>query len=174
MSLVPYDNLYDNDWLDFRRRVHFSTDILPKDLLPTPASWAVYRNICSSTGSVRPWLDSNLGNLDGMEREVHVSSDIFQVSLDVRHFKSYEISVKVINNSIVIEGQHDKRPQIDGYVARKFERRFDLAKVFKIRDVNSTISSDGVLTVTAYPEYAASSSVRHIPVVQTFRPSYCH
>ncbi|XP_037045957.1 alpha-crystallin A chain-like [Bradysia coprophila] len=171
MSLVPYD--YDNDWLDFKRRVRFNTDITPSDLLPTPASWAIYRSICSSTGSVRPWMDSNWSNLDGMEREVHVTKDIFQVSLDVRHFKSYEISVKVVNNSIVIEGRHDKRPQIDGYVARKFERRFDLAKVFKIRDVNSTLSTDGILTVTAYPEYPTIlPNVRHVPVVQTFRPSH--
>lgn len=169
MALTPYDD----DWWDFKRRVRFNTDIIPNDLLPTPASWAIYRSICSSTGSVRPWIDSNWKNLDGMEREVHLTNDIFQVSLDARHFRSYEISVKVVNNSIVIEGKHDKRPQIDGYVARKFERRFDLSKVFKIRDVNSTLSSDGILTVTAYPEYPAIlPNVRHVPIVQTFRPSY--
>lgn len=156
MALVPYTR---NDWLDL--------------VAPTPASWFAYRSLCKANGYVRPWLDTYWTDLDCIERDVRVNKDIVQIQLDVHHFRSYEITVKVEGNSIVIRGKHDKRPKVNGYVERQFERRYDLSPDFRIRDVTSTLSSDGILTVKAYPTYPAiTPSVRFIPVTQTFRPSY--
>lgn len=168
MALVPYEN---NDWLDFKRR-YLGTEILPYDLLPTPASWSAYRELCKTNGWVRPWLDT-YWDLDCVEREVRINKDVFEVKLDVHHFRSYEITVRVIGNSIVVRGKHDKRPKVNGYVERQFERRYDLSSDFRVRDVTSTLSTDGILTVKAYPTLPAiTPSVRYVPVTQTFRPSY--
>lgn len=170
MALVPYES---NDWLDFKRR-YWGTEILPTDLWPTPASWSAYRELCKRNGYVRPWLDTyTWTDLDCIERDVKITRDVFQVRLDVHHFRSYEITVKIEGNAIVIRGKHDKRPKVNGYIERQFERRYDLSSDFRVRDVTSTLSSDGILTVKAYPTLPAiTPSVRFVPVTQTFRPSY--
>lgn len=154
MALVPYTR---NDWLD---------------LVPTPATWSAYRSFCKSNGYVRPWLDTyTWTDLDCVERDIRINKDLVHIQLDVHHFRSYEITVKVEGNSIVVRGKHDKRPKVNGYVERQFERRYDLSPDWRIRDVVCNLSSDGILTVKAYPTYPAITP-RFVPVTQTFRPSY--
>lgn len=175
MALVPYDN--SSDWLDVKRR-YFDTEIVPSDLWPSPSSWAAYRSYCNANGYIRPWIDSYWrrywDDLNCVERQVTINRDLFQVRLDVHHFKSWEITVKVVGNSIVVKGKHDRRPKTDGYIERSFERRYDLSNDFKIRDISSTFSSDGVLTVKAFPQLPAITPayIRNVPVLQTYRPSY--
>lgn len=74
----------------------------------------------------------------------------------------------------MVKGKHDRRPKTDGYIERSFERRYDLSNDFKIRDISSTFSSDGVLTVKAFPQLPAITPayIRNVPVLQTYRPSY--
>lgn len=52
--------------------------------------------------------------------------------------------------------------------------KYDLSSDFRIRDVTSSFSSDGVLTIKAYPVIPAPALAyyRDVPVYQTFRPSY--
>lgn len=166
MALVPYKTP-DEDWLEWKRRAD-------SWLWPTPATWDAYRAFLRNRGYTAPYYDGLYWtDLDTQERQVQINKDGFKVCLDVQQFKSYEISVRVENNSIIIEGRHDKRPNVRGYIERKFTRRYDLSNEFKIRDVTSDLSSDGILTVKAYPAYPAiGATVKYIPVHQTFRPSY--
>lgn len=95
----------------------------------------------------------------------------FQVSLDVRHFAPNEITVKIVDDSIVIEAKHEERSD-DGkesFVSRHFTRRYVLPENYNISDVVSTLSSDGVLTVKAPLKAveAEAKNVREIPVQQT-------
>ncbi|KAG8228851.1 hypothetical protein J437_LFUL008347 [Ladona fulva] len=64
-------------------------------------------------------------------------------------FKPNEISVKVVEDNIVIEGKHEEKEDEHGFVYRHFVRRYILPKDSSADDVTFTISSDGVLTVTA-------------------------
>lgn len=41
-----------------------------------------------------------------MEKQSHFGKDGFQGSLDVQHFAPNEISVKTVDNSIIVEGKH--------------------------------------------------------------------
>ncbi|XP_031627290.1 alpha-crystallin B chain-like [Contarinia nasturtii] len=175
MALVPYERRIAEykDWLEAKRR--WNDDLLVSEWFwPTPQSWSAYRSLCTPGGYLRPWVDSYYGDLNCVERDVKVTKDLFQVQLDVRHFKSYEIQVKVVGNSIKITGKHDKRPKVNGYIERQFERTYDLSNDFRIRDVTSSLSTDGILTVKAYPTVPPPSLayVRNIPTYQTFRPSY--
>lgn len=183
MALVPYENRIRNykdwkawnDWVEVKRR--WDDDLAPAEwLLPTPATWAAYRDLCARNGYgyLRPWVDTYYGDLNCVERDVKINKDLFQVQLDVHHFKSYEISVKVVGNTIVVKGKHDKRPKVNGYIEREFERKYDLSNDFRIRDVTSAFSSDGMLTIKAYPVVPAPALAyyRDVPVYQTFRPSY--
>lgn len=178
MALVPYENRIQSykdykDWLELKRK--WNDEYSYGDWLwPTPSSWSAYRSLTTPNGYIRPWVDTYYGDLNCVERDVKITKDVFQVQLDVRHFKSYEIDIKVVGNSIVIKGKHDKRPKINGYIERQFERKYDVSSDFRIRDISSTLSTDGILTVKAYPEVPAPALayIRNVPVYQTYRPSY--
>ncbi|XP_068139889.1 heat shock protein 23 [Drosophila tropicalis] len=77
-----------------------------------------------------------------------VGKDGFQVCLDVSHFKPSELSVKVQDDSILVEGKHEERADDHGYITRHFVRRYKMPEGYESDKVASTLSSDGVLTVT--------------------------
>ncbi|KAJ8949311.1 hypothetical protein NQ318_006736 [Aromia moschata] len=89
----------------------------------------------------------------------------FQVKLDVQDFKPEEISVKTLNgNSIEIEAKHEEKHDNDkGYISRQLVRRFVLPKGHDLKSVQSSLSSDGVLTITA-PKRVEELEEKTIPV----------
>ncbi|EDW30196.1 GL22443 [Drosophila persimilis] len=78
----------------------------------------------------------------------NVGKDGFQVSMDVAHFKPSELSVKVQDNSVLVEGKHEEREDDHGFITRHFVRRYALPEGYDAEKVASTLSSDGVLTVS--------------------------
>lgn len=117
--------------------------------------------------SYRRYMNSSLRDLDGVDRNTHIGKDGFQVSMDVQHFAPNEISVKTVDNSIVVEGKHEERQDDHGYISRQFTRRYELPKEFNTQDVVTTLSSDGILTVKAPPAAALQDNVRHVQIQQT-------
>ncbi|CAH0547651.1 unnamed protein product [Brassicogethes aeneus] len=88
----------------------------------------------------------------------------FQVKLDVADFKPEEITVKTIDgNSIQIEAKHDEKEDGHGFVSRQFVRRFVLPNGHDMKAVVSSLSSDGVLTVTA-PRKIEEVKEKQIPI----------
>lgn len=108
----------------------------------------------------------NFGAFYRAERAKPVK-DGFQVSLDVKHFQPNEISVKIENNSVVVNAKHEEKPDDQGFISREFTRRYVLPDGFKAEDVTSTLSSDGVLTIKAPPAIAVASNVHHVQVQLT-------
>lgn len=163
MSLVPH--VY-NELLDVpSTRYHFGNHFNPDTVWPLDLP-VIHPN---RAGYLRPWVNnSNLTSVDGAEKKTHIGKDGFQVSLDVQHFSPNEITVKTIDNSIIVQAQHEERQDDHGYISRQFTRRYDLPQGFKAEDVVSSISSDGVLTVKAPPVNAAiEGNVRHVAIQQT-------
>nr|AEB54668.1 heat shock protein 27 [Drosophila repletoides] len=80
-----------------------------------------------------------------------VGKDGFQVCMDVAQFKPSELTVKVVDKTIVVEGKHEEREDGHGMVQRHFVRKYTLPKDYDGNDVVSTVSSDGVLTLKAPP-----------------------
>lgn len=76
-------------------------------------------------------------------------ADGFQMTMDVSEFKADEIEVKTVAHSVIVEGNHEEREDDHGFVSRHFVRRFEVPVVCDIRDVVSTLSSDGILVVRA-------------------------
>lgn len=81
----------------------------------------------------------------------HTGKDGFQVCVDVQQFAPNEISVKTVDNSILVEGKHEEKSDEEGFVSRHFVRRYVLPKGYDPQQVVSTLSSDGILTVKAPP-----------------------
>uniref|UniRef100_A0A7G3A828 Putative alpha crystallin n=1 Tax=Lutzomyia longipalpis TaxID=7200 RepID=A0A7G3A828_LUTLO len=76
----------------------------------------------------------------------------FEMSLDVRHFKPEEISVKTVDNHIVVEAKHEEREDDNSFISRHFVRRYALPDNCNIQEAVSTITADGILTVKAPPK----------------------
>jgi len=72
-----------------------------------------------------------------------------KVTLNVSHFKPEELSVKTVDNFLVIEAKHEERPDEHGFVCRQFTRRYLLPPGVKPEEITHQVSPDGVLTITA-------------------------
>lgn len=68
--------------------------------------------------------------------------------MDVQQFAPDEINVKTVGKFVVVEAKHDERQDEHGYIQRHFVRRYALPDDVEAIDVVSSLSSDGVLTIT--------------------------
>lgn len=102
------------------------------------------------------------------ETSVAQFKDKFQVRLDVEGFKPEELKVKTFTeqNVIEIEGKHEEREDDHGLISRQFIRRFVLPKGHDLKGVVSSLSEEGVLTVTAPKKPQAIAEEKPIPVEQ--------
>lgn len=114
----------------------------------------------------RPWR-SPLARQDSGST-INADKEKFQVILDVQQFAPNEITVKTNNNSIVVEGKHEEKQDEHGFISRHFVRRYVLPQEHDIEEVVSTLSSDGVLTITAPRKGVKDTNKeRVIPITQT-------
>ena len=172
MSLLPFVLGYDRP----ARHVHhphshywpsrlldqdFGLALTPDDLLTAVAAPLL------SDDYYRPWRQLASLNRD-VGSSIKSDKDKFQVNLDVQHFAPEEISVKTADGFIVVEGKHEEKKDDHGYISRQFVRRYALPEGAEPEAVESRLSSDGVLTITAprkVPE--AIKGERKVPISQT-------
>ncbi|CAK6953848.1 alpha-crystallin B chain-like [Scomber scombrus] len=81
--------------------------------------------------------------------EMRVEKDRYIIYLDVKHFSPEELSVNVSDEFITIHGNHEERQDDHGFVSREFLRKYKLPAHVSCADITSSLSSDGVLTITA-------------------------
>lgn len=92
----------------------------------------------------------------------------FQVHLDVQHFAPNEVTVKVKNNQVIVEAKHEEKEDVHGHIFRHFLRKYKLPEQFKPEDVVSSLSSDGILTITAaHPSASEDPEERVIQILRT-------
>ncbi|ERL88542.1 hypothetical protein D910_05927 [Dendroctonus ponderosae] len=93
----------------------------------------------------------------------------FQVNVDVQQFKPEELSVKLLgNNTVVIEGKHEEMQDDHGFISRHFVRKYLVPDGYDIKKMQSKLSFDGVLTITA-PKKLDEKHLTYvnIPVMRT-------
>uniref|UniRef100_A0A1A9W4D0 SHSP domain-containing protein n=1 Tax=Glossina brevipalpis TaxID=37001 RepID=A0A1A9W4D0_9MUSC len=95
-----------------------------------------------------------------------VNRNGFQVSMNVKQFSSNELTVKTIDNCIVVEGRHDDKEDGHGLISRHFVRKYMLPKGYDPNDVLSTLSSDGILTVRAPPPPTVKIAERQERIIE--------
>lgn len=92
----------------------------------------------------------------------------FRFRVDVQHYKPEEISVKLEDNVVVVEGKHEERSDAHGTISRQFVRKFALPQgVVNVDKLQSNLSTDGVLTITAPRLDAIENKSRSIPIQKT-------
>uniref|UniRef100_A0A1B6CAM8 SHSP domain-containing protein n=1 Tax=Clastoptera arizonana TaxID=38151 RepID=A0A1B6CAM8_9HEMI len=86
--------------------------------------------------------------------------DGLKINLDVQQFKPEELNVKVVDDFLVVEGKHEERSDAHGFIARQFTRRYKLPKDIDVKSLQSKLSSDGVLQLSAPKLVSIQSSYR--------------
>uniref|UniRef100_A0A6M2DNF1 Putative small heat shock protein 22.1 grapholita molesta n=1 Tax=Xenopsylla cheopis TaxID=163159 RepID=A0A6M2DNF1_XENCH len=164
MSLVPL--LFRDWWEDYDHPMrlmdqHFGMGLNRHDLLSSlHATPSLFRG-----GYYRPWRNE-ISN-DDSSSTIVADKDKFQVTLDVQQFKPKEITVKTKDNCVIVEGKHEEQQDEHGYISRHFVRRYVLPRNHEAADVVSSLSSDGVLTITAPKRALPAAEERVVPVTQT-------
>ncbi|RWS08305.1 protein lethal(2)essential for life-like protein [Dinothrombium tinctorium] len=98
--------------------------------------------------------------------EVKNDKHEFRVQLDVSHFKPEELTVKTLdNNVIIVEGKHEEKPDEHGFISRQFTRKYMLPRDVQADKVVSSLTPDGMLVISA-PKLAveASANEKVIPI----------
>ncbi|KAM3869187.1 alpha-crystallin B chain-like [Diretmus argenteus] len=113
-----------------------------------------------------PWIrSSNLRWFNWPENghsEMRVEKDRYVIYLDVKHFSPEDLSVNVSEDFITIHAKHEERQDDHGFVSREFLRKYKLPMGASGADVTSSLSSDGLLTVSA--RRSSMSTERDIPI----------
>lgn len=106
--------------------------------------------------------------LNDLGQNITMDNEKFQVNVDVQHFAPEEINVKVADGQVTIEGKHEEKRDEHGYISRRFVRKYTLPQECLPDTVESKLSSDGVLTVTA-PKVLAlpSTGEKIVPITHT-------
>ncbi|KAL3283624.1 hypothetical protein HHI36_006763 [Cryptolaemus montrouzieri] len=168
MSLLPY--ILDSYSRPSRiMDQHFGLTLDPETLF-CPVSNQRY-SLGNPLEYIRPW-SSALSRRD-VGSTLSVDGDKFQANLDVQQFKPEEITVKATgNNTITIEGKHEEKQDDHGFISRHFVRKYVIPKYCDYTKVESKLSSDGVLSITA-PRIQDDKSVEHksIPIQKTGQPA---
>ncbi|KAL1430208.1 hypothetical protein MTO96_015274 [Rhipicephalus appendiculatus] len=134
---------------------HFGTPLLDDDL------WALRPARVGVRAPFRRQLSRGGGGVSELRNE----PDSFQVMLDVSHFSPEEITVKTVDRCISVSARHEERMDEHGFVSREFTRRYVLPEDTLPEQVSSTLSPDGVLTITAPKVPPASApNERIVPI----------
>ncbi|KAJ8969099.1 hypothetical protein NQ317_002521 [Molorchus minor] len=166
MSMVPllFRDWWDDDDIYRPSRLldqHFGLGLKRDDLLNSLPRRSRLSNY------VRPWTNTNLTRQDSGST-ITRDKDKFQLILDVQQFAPNEISVKTNGKSIIVEGKHEEKEDEHGFISRHFVRRYILPDTHDINGVVSSLSSDGILTVSA-PNKSQEpvNTERVVPITQT-------
>ncbi|XP_055390314.1 heat shock protein 27-like [Condylostylus longicornis] len=100
-----------------------------------------------------------------------VGKDGFKVLMDVKQFKPEEITVKTVDNQVIVEGKHEEREDEHGHIYRHFTRKYILPKGYDSKEVTSTLSSDGVLTIKAPPPQKQIEGNERVIEIQSVGPA---
>lgn len=96
------------------------------------------------------------------------ATDDFQMLIDVKSFKPEEISVKVKDREIIVEGKHEERQDDFGFVSRQFSRRCTLPDEFDPDTIATFLNAEGKMTIKATKPQppAVETNERIIPIQQ--------
>ncbi|XP_012289100.1 protein lethal(2)essential for life [Orussus abietinus] len=151
MSLLPV-LLSAALWADLERPYMMDQNFgmgLRSDQLPGLSSLEkLYGNRLLNSLYYRPWTDI-LRATEGGLSAIKADKEGFKVFLDVQQFKPEELQVRVMDNTLLIEAKHEEKRDQHGLISRQFVRKYILPEGVDPEKISSSISTDGVLTISA-------------------------
>lgn len=169
MSMVP---LFFRDWwtdMDMNRPSRiFDQDFgmgIDRNQLISSLSSPSTRTSHRPSGYYRPW-GTNLIQRQNSSSTISCDKDKFQVTLDVQQFSPEEITVKTAANIVTVEAKHEEKQDEHGFISRQFVRRYVIPEGLDMEKVQSSLSSDGVLTISVPNKVAAIAGEKVVPIQQ--------
>ncbi|XP_015178479.1 PREDICTED: protein lethal(2)essential for life-like [Polistes dominula] len=183
MSLIPL--IFSNWWEDLERPhrlfdQNFGVGLYPDQLLDPTVQEEFLRmptleRRMKPLFYYRPWAEllRRGSNVNEGTSTVKADKDKFQVVLDVKQFKPDEINVKVTDKYVVVEAKHEEQKDEHGWISRQFTRKYMIPEQCDIDQVSSSLSSDGVLSITAprKEKMIKEKNERKIKIEQTGKPA---
>lgn len=105
------------------------------------------------------------------QTDCSIGKDGFHVTLDVSHFQPSEVSVKIVDNTIIVEAKHEERDDGHGPIERHLVRKYNLPRDYDVSTVHSDLSSNGILTIKAPRPKIVTSDEHYVLVTQTNAPA---
>ncbi|XP_054164067.1 alpha-crystallin B chain-like [Oppia nitens] len=169
-NVMPFFNRW--DWDTSRAfESHFGQNLMDDDFF---APMALTPNYYVRRRPFGRQLSSGLRSpMQLQSQEVVPIVDKFQVMVDVSHFAPEEITVKTMENTVVVTARHEDRADDFGYISRQFSRKYTLPPDVDPLAVTSSLSSEGILTVQAprkLPELKEGERAVPITMVETPKP----
>lgn len=124
---------------------HFGLGLLDNMMEPWRSSYAGFPTVLQSYW--RPWR--LIAAPQSGVSHIQDDKDGFKINLDVQQFKPDEVSVKVIDWFIVVTGKHEERSDEHGFISREVTRRYYIPETVETKSLTSSLSSDGVLSISA-------------------------
>ncbi|XP_068612308.1 heat shock protein beta-6 isoform X2 [Brachionichthys hirsutus] len=81
--------------------------------------------------------------------EVDCDDSGFTVKVDVKDFNPQDLSVKVIGDFVEVQGKHEEKKEGPGFTTRQFNRRYRIPKGVDSMALESAVSPDGILIISA-------------------------
>lgn len=156
MSVVPFT-------YDFHREIeNFKKSMFFDDFLWDPFSLDFFKRTSILPLSIfNPFFLSNplqyfhdihkLIGLPNDNAKMTIDKNGFQLTFDTKDFKPNELTVKTINNFVIVEGKHEERKDDHNFTKKHFTRTYLLPNGYNPEEVISDISSDGILSVKIPP-----------------------
>ncbi|XP_075987381.1 protein lethal(2)essential for life-like [Anticarsia gemmatalis] len=103
---------------------------------------------------------------------VKIGRERFQITLDLSTYNQDEITVKAHPQYVVIEGKKE-RETAEGYTVKQFVKKFRLPDGCKIKEMRSSLSPEGILTVVAPRSHVTPelANIVIIPIIPEGRKS---
>nr|XP_020475754.1 heat shock protein beta-6 [Monopterus albus]XP_020475755.1 heat shock protein beta-6 [Monopterus albus] len=73
----------------------------------------------------------------------------FTVQVDVKLFNPEDLMVKVVGDFVEVQGKHEEKKDGPGFTTRQFNRRYRIPKGVDIMSLESMVSPDGILIISA-------------------------
>ncbi len=110
--------------------------------------------------------NQHFGTQIGNASEVNNNPNKFVVKVNCSHFKPEEITVKTVDNYLIIHGNHEEKTDGHGWVSREFTRRYPLPEGVEEDKVVSALHPDGLLTIEApkKPVEPINANERVVPI----------
>ncbi|OTF83368.1 Heat Shock Protein 20-like protein [Euroglyphus maynei] len=167
---IAGDPFWDSFWTSERSffDTHFGSTITEEDFFPSsnyyvrrrplgaPRSPLIVPHSPIMASQMHPldkaYASGQVGNLQGNTSgggDLIPANDKYQIMVDVSHFNPEEISVKMVDNAVIVTGKHEDKADNYGYVSRQFSRKYLLPADVEPESVTSTLSADGILSIQA-------------------------